>query len=76
MITGINHVTVIAGDSKATLNFYEDILGLKVGYRPDLGFDGAWLKVFQVHADISIQRHWLAVAYRALRTQSQLLQGR
>ncbi|MEI8010608.1 MAG: VOC family protein [Candidatus Nitrotoga sp.] len=43
MITGINHVTVIASDSKATLNFYEDILGLKVGYRPDLGFDGAWL---------------------------------
>ena len=43
MITGINHLTAIANDPEATLNFYENLLGLKVGYRPDLGFDGAWL---------------------------------
>ena len=43
MITGMNHFTAIAADPKATLDFYENLLGLRVGYRPDLGFTGAWL---------------------------------
>ena len=43
MITGMNHFTAIAGDPQATLDFYENLLGLRRGYRPDLGFDGAWL---------------------------------
>jgi len=43
MIVGMNHFTVIAEDPKATLDFYVGLLGLKVGHRPDLGFDGAWL---------------------------------
>ena len=43
MIVGMNHFTAIASDPKATLEFYVDLLGLTVGYRPDLGFDGAWL---------------------------------
>ena len=43
MILGMNHFTAIASDPVATLAFYENLLGLKVGYRPDLGFDGAWL---------------------------------
>lgn len=43
MITGMNHFTAIAAEPKPTLDFYENLLGLKVGYRPDLGFPGAWL---------------------------------
>jgi len=43
MIVGMNHFTAIAEDRRKTLDFYVGLLGLRVGYRPDLGFDGAWL---------------------------------
>ena len=43
MIVGMNHFTVIAEDRQKTLDFYVGLLGLRVGSRPDLGFDGAWL---------------------------------
>jgi catechol 2,3-dioxygenase-like lactoylglutathione lyase family enzyme len=43
MVEGLNHFTVIAADRDATLDFYVGALGLDVGPRPDLGFDGAWL---------------------------------
>ena len=43
MIVGMNHFTVIAKDPKGTLDFYVGVLGLREGYRPDLGFPGAWL---------------------------------
>lgn len=43
MIVGMNHFTVIAENAQQTLDFYVGLLGLKVGHRPDLGFDGAWL---------------------------------
>jgi len=43
MIIGMNHFTVIAEDRQKTLDFYVGLLGLAEGYRPDLGFDGAWL---------------------------------
>ena len=43
MIVGMNHFTVIAQDRAATLDFYTGLLGLHVGPRPELGFDGAWL---------------------------------
>ena len=36
MILGMNHFTAIAADPVATLAFYENLLGLKTGYRPDL----------------------------------------
>ncbi|MES2101331.1 MAG: VOC family protein [Pseudomonadota bacterium] len=39
----MNHFTVIAEDETKTLAFYVDLLGLRVGHRPDLGFPGAWL---------------------------------
>lgn len=43
MIVGMNHFTAIAEDPQKTLDFYVGLLGLTVGHRPDLGFDGAWL---------------------------------
>ena len=43
MIVGMNHFTAIAEDRQKTLDFYVGLLGLREGYRPDLGFDGAWL---------------------------------
>ena len=45
MIEGMNHFTVLTDDLDRTLAFYVDLLGLKVGHRPNLGFSGAWLYV-------------------------------
>ena len=50
MIVGMNHFTVIAEDEQQTLDFYVGLLGLTVGYRPDLGFPGAWLYAGGPHA--------------------------
>ncbi len=44
-ISDMNHFTVLTHDLDATRRFYIDILGLKEGFRPDLGFPGAWLYV-------------------------------
>lgn len=44
-IEGMNHFTVLAKDLAATRRFYVDILGLREGDRPDLGFPGVWLYV-------------------------------
>ena len=43
MIVGMNHLTIVAEDERQTLDFYVGLLGLTVGYRPALGFPGAWL---------------------------------
>ena len=43
MISGMNHFTILAEDPTATTDYYIGLLGLKEGYRPDLGFPGAWL---------------------------------
>ena len=37
------HVLILADDVDKTKNFYVDILGLEVGYRPDFPFKGYWL---------------------------------
>jgi catechol 2,3-dioxygenase-like lactoylglutathione lyase family enzyme len=42
-ISAMNHFTVLTEDLDATKAFYIDILGLSDGFRPDLGFPGAWL---------------------------------
>jgi catechol 2,3-dioxygenase-like lactoylglutathione lyase family enzyme len=39
----MNHFTVLAKDLAATKEFYTGVLGLSEGFRPDLGFPGAWL---------------------------------
>ena len=43
MISGMNHFTVLTDDLDRTLHFYVDLLGLHQGWRPELGFPGAWL---------------------------------
>jgi catechol 2,3-dioxygenase-like lactoylglutathione lyase family enzyme len=44
-VVGMNHFTVLAKDLEATKDFYLGVLGLVEGYRPNLGFPGAWLYV-------------------------------
>ena len=39
----MNHFTVLTSDLDASRAFYIDLLGLTEGFRPDLGFPGAWL---------------------------------
>ena len=46
MINCIHHVSLIISDLEKSRYFYHDILGLSIDEsRPDLGFDGLWLKV-------------------------------
>jgi catechol 2,3-dioxygenase-like lactoylglutathione lyase family enzyme len=44
-VQGMEHFTVLTDDLEATQGFYADVLGLEEGYRPPLGFPGAWLYV-------------------------------
>jgi len=39
----LHHFTVRTDDLEATRDFYTDVLGLEVGFRPQLGFAGYWL---------------------------------
>jgi catechol 2,3-dioxygenase-like lactoylglutathione lyase family enzyme len=39
----LNHYTIQARDVEKTKDFYEQIVGLKVGDRPPLNFPGYWL---------------------------------
>jgi catechol 2,3-dioxygenase-like lactoylglutathione lyase family enzyme len=43
--TGMNHFTILTDDVPRTVSFYHDLVGLTEGYRPPLGFPGAWLYV-------------------------------
>lgn len=42
-IVGMNHFTVLTDDLERAKDFYMGLLGLEQGYRPPLGFPGAWL---------------------------------
>ena len=42
-IVGMNHFTVLTDDLQKSRDFYMNVLGLEEGYRPPLGFPGAWL---------------------------------
>ena len=41
--TGMNHFTILTDDVPRTVAFYRDLLCIEDGYRPDLGFPGAWM---------------------------------
>lgn len=52
LVAAIDHCSLIVADTAKALEFYTDILGLKVDEsRPDLGYRGAWLQVAdsQIH---------------------------
>ena len=42
-LNGLNHYTIRPADLERTKDFYVDILGLEIGNRPPLGFEGYWL---------------------------------
>ena len=42
-ILGVHHVSLLVKDLNESLAFYQDVLGLALIERPELGFDGAWL---------------------------------
>jgi catechol 2,3-dioxygenase-like lactoylglutathione lyase family enzyme len=44
-LEGLNHYTIRPADLERTKDFYVDVLGLHIGYRPPLGFPGYWLYV-------------------------------
>jgi catechol 2,3-dioxygenase-like lactoylglutathione lyase family enzyme len=39
----LDHVNIRTSDLERAIAFYSEILGLKLGPRPDFGFPGAWL---------------------------------
>lgn len=43
MIESLNHFSVRTADLEASRRFYEDVLQLKVGPRPDFPFPGLWI---------------------------------
>jgi catechol 2,3-dioxygenase-like lactoylglutathione lyase family enzyme len=42
-IRWLDHVNIRTANLEALVRFYEDVIGLKSGNRPPLGFPGAWL---------------------------------
>jgi catechol 2,3-dioxygenase-like lactoylglutathione lyase family enzyme len=42
-VEGMNHFTVLTADLEACKAFYVELLGLREGFRPPLGFPGVWL---------------------------------
>lgn len=45
-VLGLDHVSIIVKDGDASLRFYQQLLGLKLLPRPELGFPGYWLDLF------------------------------
>ena len=43
MIRWLDHVNVRTANLAELTRFYEDVVGLRSGERPPLGFPGAWL---------------------------------
>ena len=41
--TAMNHFTILTDDVEGTVRFYNDLLGLAAGPRPNFEFPGAWL---------------------------------
>ena len=43
MITGLNHANISTAKLQETIDFFVQVIGLRVGSRPDFPFAGAWL---------------------------------
>src|SRR5690242_20570594 len=44
-LTKLEHYLVLTDDMEATRDFYVQALGMRVGFRPPLGFPGYWVYV-------------------------------
>jgi catechol 2,3-dioxygenase-like lactoylglutathione lyase family enzyme len=42
-VQAMNHFTILTDDVERTIGFYDELLGLKAGPRPNFTFPGAWL---------------------------------
>ncbi len=42
-VIGFDHVSIIVADAEKSLAFYQQILGVQLLPRPDLGFPGYWI---------------------------------
>jgi len=42
-VVRLDHYNLAPLDQDTTVRFYEDVIGLKVGFRPDFGVPGYWL---------------------------------
>lgn len=42
-VVGLDHYAILSSDPKRTETFYTEVVGLTVGFRPDLSFPGVWL---------------------------------
>ena len=42
-IIGLDHYAVLSSDPDRTAKFYTEVVGLRIGHRPDLSFPGIWL---------------------------------
>ena len=47
-LTKLEHYLVISDDIEATRRFYSEALGMRVGFRPELEFDGYWIYLGEV----------------------------
>jgi glyoxylase I family protein len=43
----VHHASLIVADVALSLKLYQDILGMELTERPNLGFPGAWLQIGQ-----------------------------
>lgn len=47
-VVGLDHYALLCSDPGRSTRFYEEIVGLKVGPRPNLSFPGVWLYAGEV----------------------------
>lgn len=42
-VTGLDHYALLTSDAERTTRFYTEVVGLEVGFRPKMTFEGVWL---------------------------------
>lgn len=42
-VTGLDHYALLTSDVERTTRFYTEVVGLEVGFRPKMTFEGVWL---------------------------------
>jgi catechol 2,3-dioxygenase-like lactoylglutathione lyase family enzyme len=42
-VTGLDHYALLTSDVDRTTRFYTEVVGLEVGFRPEMTFQGVWL---------------------------------